>query len=464
MNVVDVFVAGAGISGLASAFFAKRKGLSVLLCEHSASLGGKISTVLENGFRYELGPNTLQVKDQPLMQLIEELSLQSQVVFANASAKTRFIVRDGALMALPRSPWEAITTPILSIKAKLRLLREPFIPASTESEETIYDFFARRFGSEIADYPLTAFVRGIYAGDPHRLLMEAAFPKVKALESEKGSVFLGVLSKFGSRSKSPTRPRSPIFSFAQGMQALPQALSQALQGQIWTSSTVLAVTPSHGSFQVQVSTPQGLRNVTASQVVLTLSPKSSAQVVAPLSAELSAHLQALHYPPLAIIVTGFYKQHVPHDLKGFGYLCPEIERRFMLGSLWSSSLFSERAPADSVLLTAMVGGSSEAHKVGLSDQELLDGILLDYRDLLGIQAKPHFMRVSRWQESIPQYDSVQRQVVLAIEQFEKRFPGLHVSGNFRGGVSVGACIAQAQALVKRIPNPRAALDSLCENG
>jgi oxygen-dependent protoporphyrinogen oxidase len=69
-----------------------------------------------------------------------------------------------------------------------------------------------------------------------------------------------------------------------------------------------------------------------------------------------ACLREIAHPPVASVFTGYRRSDVTHALDGFGVLVPEVERRQILGALFSSTLFSGRAPEGHVAITSFVGG------------------------------------------------------------------------------------------------------------
>ncbi len=451
---VDVLIVGGGVSGLATAFYAKRRGLSVYLCESAPIFGGKVQTLHEQNFLWEAGPHTLQSKDADLMDLVETLGLSSQLIFASPKAKKRYLVRSGRLVSLPYSPLSALTSATLSPWAKLCIFKDLWCARSRQTDESVYDFFKRRFGGEVADYPLNAFVRGIYAGDPKKLLVQSAFPKLKELEQEHRSIILGIFRRSRSRSKARARRASPIFSFRSGMRQLIDALTNDVATSCHRETSLMSLVRSspHG-YRAIVKMGSCQQEVFAHQVVLACPADELARIIDPLSQQAAAYARSLEYPPLSVVVTGFQRVDIPHPLDGFGCLCPAIEKRFMLGSLWSSSLFPGRAPDGGVLLTAMVGGSSEPEKGNLSDEQLLEGVLHDYRELLGVRSRPYFVRIMRWRESIPQYTREHALLEKHLLELESHFPGLFVSGNLRGGVSVGSCVSRAKEVSRRLTPP-----------
>ena len=136
----SIVIVGAGISGLAAAWFLHRKGFSVCVLEAGDRVGGVIDTEAIDGYLIERGPNSTMQKpgsaDDALGRIVEQTGLGERLLEAAPAARKRFVMRGRRLMSLPGSPVQGITTRLFSWPAKLRLLAEPFIGRARD-EETI---------------------------------------------------------------------------------------------------------------------------------------------------------------------------------------------------------------------------------------------------------------------------------------------------------------------------------------
>jgi len=196
----SVAIIGAGITGLTAAFYLKRKGVAVTVYEGSNRVGGVIQSIRKDGYLAEFGPNTLLETSPKISQLVRDAGLQSRRLDPDPKAGARFVVRYKRPIEMPGSPLGFLTTDLFSFKAKLTVLREPFIsPRRDDVEESIGQFVVRRFNQEFLDHAIDALVAGIYAGDPQKLSVTHAFPKLKALEDDYGSMIKGQL--FGARER-----------------------------------------------------------------------------------------------------------------------------------------------------------------------------------------------------------------------------------------------------------------------
>jgi oxygen-dependent protoporphyrinogen oxidase len=149
-------------------------------------------------------------------------------------------------------------------------------------------------------------------------------------------------------------------------------------------------------------------------------------------------LATVTYPPLSVIAFGYRRRDVGHPLNGFGLLVPDVERKIrVLGTLFTSSIFPERAPAGEVLLTSFVGGMRSPDLAEKERDELFDIVHEDLRLLLNASSSPVFRRHVFWKHSIPQYLIGYDDVLETIGQMESKMPGWFMAGNYRSGIAVG---------------------------
>lgn len=451
---VDVIVAGAGLSGLTTAFRLARQGLRVVVLEAAPRPGGAIGSRRREGVLYELGPNS-GLDTTPLIDaLLSDAGIRDERLDASAAAAKRYILRDGALIALPTSPGAFLGTRLFSWRAKLALLREPFVArAPAEREETVADFVRRRLGSEFLDYAIEPFVAGIYAGDPETLSVPAAFPRLAALERKYGSLIRGQIlgARERKRSADTAKNAASSFSFRDGMQTLTDALSRALA--VECGVRVAAVRREAGGFAVECERGgAGAKECfqrRARVVVLAVPAYAAARIVEPVDAGAARALEAIDYPPVAVVASAYRRGDVAHPLDGFGFLAPKKENPPVLGSLFSSTMFANRAPEGTVLLTTFVGGQRSPELARAPEDEIAATVQRALARYVGA-ATPLWSVVTRWPRAIPQYTLGHRERIAAVERAEAAAPGLYFCANWRGGVSIGDCIKSGHAMAERI--------------
>ncbi len=426
-----VAVIGAGIAGLAAAHQLRQMGIEPVVLEAGSRAGGVIASELIDGFLVERGPNSIQSHSPLISDLIDQLGIQDRVVRASEGARNRFIVRDGRPVAAPLSPLQLAGSELFGARAKLRLLREPFVaPGNPAIEESVADFIRRRLGGEFLDYGMNPFVGGVYAGDPERLSIRYAFPSLFRMEQESGSIIRGQIDR--QRDASSATDTHRMFSFRGGLQELPLAMAASLGDAIRYDSPVQEVRPSNGSWTILTDRSDHFDAIIAAVPLYRL-----ATLIGHFVSELSP-FRDVSYPPLSVVALGYRKTAIRHPLDGFGMLIPEVERSFqILGTLFTSSIFPGRAPEGHVLLTSFVGGARRPELAGKSSDQLFDVVHADLSRLLGISDRPTFRHHVFWEHAIPQYTIGYGSVLRAADQLEEENPGVFVAGNFRNGISVG---------------------------
>jgi protoporphyrinogen/coproporphyrinogen III oxidase len=449
---MHVAVIGAGITGLAAAVELRGRGATVTVLEAAPRVGGVITTIERDGWLVEAGPTSLTATAQ-LEGLIDQLGLRSERISTSDAAKRRYIVRDGALVALPDGPGSLAGTRAISARAKFALLREPFVRARRDrDDESLADLVRRRLDAEILDYLVNPLVAGIYAGDPERLSVRYAMPMLYDGERKHGSLMMGAMKEMKAK-RGVVRQRG-ITSFVHGLRTLPEAMAAYLGESVRTSTSVTRV-EQHGTgwrLSCEGATPWTLD----ADAVLCSAPSYRLTALG-LPDEVRGALgpiARLHHPPVATLALGFRQEDIEHPLDGFGVLMPAVEKRTVLGVLFSSSVFAGRAPDGHVLLTCFLGGL-RSPKLGNAElTEVLPLVLADLRALLGVRGDPVFINHQRWATAIPQYELGHELVVNAAASIESALPGLYLTGQWRGGVALGDCIAQGQATAARLVSER----------
>lgn len=443
-------VLGAGIAGLTAAYVLQQQEYPVSVFEAANRPGGVIRSESIDGYLVEHGPNTIQTSTPLLTSYIERLGLEECRCWADDAANKRYVVRDGTPQALPTSPPALLKTSLFSGRAKLRVLWEPFVPpAPAHTEESVAAFTKRRLGPEILDYGINPFVAGIFAGDPEQLSLPHAFPTLHTLEQEHGSVIGGMFKRMRARRAEPgaPRPQRRSFSFRDGLQMLPGALARALGDAVRLDTPVAKIQPADDGWLITTD-DQPPRRFDA--VLSTLPLYQLVDVLEVADADLSP-LRHTYYPPVSVMALGFRREDVRHPLDGFGMLVPGAETDFdILGTLFSSTLFPDRAPEGHVLLTTLLGGARHPELALASEERREQVVRRDLRTLLGVTGTPALVHHICWSQAIPQYNVGYGTVKTLLAALEQRYPTLAFAGNYRSGVSVGDALASGDAAARQL--------------
>ncbi|HWN43318.1 MAG TPA: protoporphyrinogen oxidase, partial [Thermoanaerobaculia bacterium] len=409
--MLDTLVVGAGISGLTTAFHLTRGGQRVAVLEASPRVGGSLETRTDGPWRFELGPNTVLESHESVTRLIREAGLDGEKVTASPTAKRRYLWKGGQLHPLPSGPLGFIRTPLFPASAKLRLLREPWI-SKGDAEESIAAFVRRRLGQAFLDYAVGPFVSGVYAGDPERLSVRHAVPKIADLEREHGSLIRGALAKRDAG------PRGAMISFREGLEQLPRELARQI-GDVRTGVACRRIVRSGEGFRAETDSGP----VEARRVVLSVPADVAARLLA------REGLAEIPYAPVSLVSTGWRREDVAHPLDGFGFLAPRKEGLRVLGVLFPSEIFPGRAPASHVVLTAFAGGRTDPEVATWDDDRLMSEVLGELRRTLGVRGEPVISTVRRWPRAIPQYELGHGRFLDMAREAESALPGLRIGGN-----------------------------------
>jgi protoporphyrinogen/coproporphyrinogen III oxidase len=448
-----VVIIGAGISGLTTAYLLHKKNYQVVVLEKNEIVGGSIETISENGYLFDRGPNSALETTPVIGFLIKELNLEEELLYANKKANKRYILRNNILHALPMSPPAFLKTRLFSLKAKLRLFAEPFIGRSEDGYyQSIAEFVQRRLGKEFLDYAINPFVAGVYAGKPEELSVKSAFPKLYALEEKYGGLIIGTIRSIRERRKRAevAKQSAKMLSFKEGMQTLPNAIADALGQRVITSAMVNEIKKEETGYKVIFDLKGSLKSIECDAVISTVPAFSANKLFADFDKEISRHFNEIYYPPVLVYYLVYDKESIKRPLDGFGFLIPSLEKKSFLGAIWSSVIFPGRVDDDKAAFTIFIGGSRNPEFVDENREELLERVRKEFEELMKIQSPPIHTSERFWEKAIPQYNLGYVEHERFFDEFEQKNLGLFLSGNYRGGISVGDCIKNSELVTDKV--------------
>ena len=460
-------VVGGGISGLAAArsLLDLIPSAEVVLFEASDHLGGVLQTEKQNGFLLEHGADNFITTPSWGVDFFRRLDLETQLLETNSEHRRAFVVHKGKLQAMPAgftvmAPsriWPIATTPILSLRGKLRMAAELMIPRSVPDEkESLADFVRRRLGKEVYERLVQPLIAGIYTGAPEQLSLGATMPRFLQMEQDQGSLIRALWKQQKTQrttlEQSSGARYSQFVTPRQGMTDFIQAVSQRLRG-----ATILLNAP----VERMASSPKGWRLSVGGVrrqffdvdgLVLAIPAHHSSSLLRSVAGSLAAELGKITYGSCALVSMGFRRNQIGHALNGFGFVVPATEGRTILSTSFSSIKYPGRAPEGHVLLRTFVGGACQTEFVDLDDAHLERLVQDELADLLAIDGKPVMCHIVRQKQAMPQYYVGHEAIVRKIEQQLANHHNLALAGNGLQGIGMPSCIHSGELAAQKIVN------------
>jgi oxygen-dependent protoporphyrinogen oxidase len=449
----NIVIIGAGISGLTTAYWLNKNDYKITVLESKKEAGGAMETIIEDGFLIDSGPNSGLETTPLIRQLVDEVGLANEMIYANESSNKRYIYRNCELHPLPTSASAFITTKLFSTKAKFRMMAEPFIGKSDDGYyQSMAQFVKRRLGQEFLDYAIDPFVSGVFAGDPYKLSVKSAFPKLYRLEEVYGGLVKGMIKGARERKKraEQSKQSAKMFSFINGMQSFPKAIADKLKDKIQYESRVQSVERRVNDWIVKYEQNGDVKEIKTDFVLSTIPVHSASQIFSNLDFEFEKHSRAIYYPPVMVLFIGFNKKDILRKLDGFGFLIPSKEKKSFLGAIWSSTIFPNRCNNDNAAFTLFIGGARSPYLFDLEKEKLIGKVLQEFKQIMNISNEPLFIKDRMWNNAIPQYNIGYIEHENYFDKFEKDNPGILIGGNYRGGISVGDCVKNSEITLQRI--------------
>lgn len=441
MQERDIVVVGAGLTGLSTAFNLRQKGRDVLVLEKENRIGGQIRTHREDGFTFESGPNTGVVSFPEVTELFQNLEGRCEMETARESSKRRLIWKGNKFHALPSGPLSAITTPLFTLSDKFRILGEPWRKKGTDPDEPVGSLAQRRLGRSFYEYAVDPFVSGVYAGDPMKLTTRYALPKLYNLEARYGSFIRGAMAK----AKEPKTDRDrlvtkKVFSARGGLEHLVEALAENID--IILNARDIRINPeSQGWWKVTFD--NGAHEVRCHHVITTVGAYELPQLLPFVPDHDLRPISQLYYAPVIQVCVGI-RHAFGLVYPTFGGLVPSKEQQRVLGILFPSECFVERAPEGGALYSYFMGGARHADYLSKSDEEIRAIVVDAFHSMLKypIGVEPDMIRIFRHEHAIPQYGVDSGARFEAVARLQQQYPGLILAGNLRDGIGMGNRIHQ----------------------
>jgi oxygen-dependent protoporphyrinogen oxidase len=444
-----VIIIGAGVSGLATAYFLGQLGIRSVLIEKSSRLGGLIQTDRLEGCLLEAGPDSYLAAKPAVTELAAELpDLKEQLVGSNDAARHIFVVRNSKLVPMPQGmvmmvpgDWSsALSSPLFGAKTKLRFLTETLLrPRTRQDDFSVGEFIADHFGSELLDYVAEPLLAGVYGGHAASLSAPSVLPRFVGYERTYGSLIRAVHRE---RRNAPHQG-SLFLSFRDGMQALTDALAQHASV---VYSEAKRIEYPDGKWRVHY----GQTSMDVDDLVLACPAHAAASLLEDVSPTLASELAGIPYSSAILVTLVYERSNAAHPLDGFGFLVPQAERRTIAAATWVSTKFPSRIRSDLVALRAFIVAEKAAQLLDAPEPDLIALVRSDFAYFMGMEIAPRFSTVHAWPKSMPQYVVGHAKRLRRIAESLQELPGLHLTGNAYDGVGIPDCVRLAKETAKQI--------------
>ncbi len=445
MKNKKVAIIGAGITGLTTAFYIKKVGIPFTVFEKSDQIGGVMQSKNDGTFLYETGPNSGVISHAEMADLFEDLNGKCDLELADDASAKRLIWKSGNWHALPSGLISAVTTPLFSFYDKLSVLGEPFRKKGKNPNENLAALVKRRLGQSFLDYAIDPFILGIYAGDPAYIVPKYALPKLYNLEQNYGSFVGGAIKKSREpKTENDKKAGRKIFSAKGGLKNLVNALTNSIGRENICLNTDVEIIDNTFTILINGESEQ------FTHIVFTGVSKNLSSLMPFLSNDLLKPIENLKYAKVVEASIGFKKWN-GIKLDAFGGLVPFKEDKNILGVLFMSSLFEDRAPKNGALFTVFSGGTRKEYLAELPENELKTIIAKDFKEMMSLQDfEPDLFELNYYSQAIAQYGADSEARLAGISKIEKENIGLFLAGSMRDGVGIADRVKQAKNIVLEI--------------
>ncbi len=445
-----LLVIGAGVSGLSAALTALRAqpGADLRLIDADTRPGGVVRTErLAGGWLIEEGPDAIAMKPNAAA-LLDALGLSEQLVRSGPAPRRSFVLRDGALLAVPpgvmsmsmRGAAPMLSSGLLSARGRLRLLAEPTVAARRDAvDESVGAFITRRFGAEFLSVIVEPLLRGMYGAPASELSVRAVLPQLAAMESSAGSVANAML-----REPESGKAAFDLAALRDGMESLPRALALAIGQRFTGAITARSIERTRGGWRVHTERDGAIE---AARVVLATPPWITARLVERAAPVLAAELHEVTSSGLATVTLGVKREQIAHPLDGTGWVTAASEQGAVEACTWASRKWPGRAPEGHELIRCFL-------RKDLPDGEDLAALAVEsLARVLGLSGAPLFSIVRRRARVLPVYRVGHAEREARVRAMLPAFEGLTLAGNTFGGMGLADCIASGASSVRGVNAP-----------
>ncbi|WP_347552794.1 protoporphyrinogen oxidase [Pseudalkalibacillus hwajinpoensis] len=462
-NKKKIVIVGGGITGLTAAYYLQKDmktanlPYQITLLEGTDRLGGKIQTDTTNGFVIERGPDSFLERKESAARLVKEVGMENELV-PNSTGQAFVLNNDqlypipgGAVMGIPTELSPFISTNLFSLKGKARAAGDLVLPRREDdgNDQSLGLFFRRRLGSEVVENLIEPLLSGIYAGDIDKLSLMSTFPQFYEVEKKYRSLILG-MKKTTPASRRSTGKKKPAFlTVKSGLQSFVRAIEEKLTDVIIRKNVKIDhLQRSEGTYLLTTTNGE---EIPADAIIVTTPHQQVYHMLRDQKAV--APLNEMPSTTVATVAMAFPEEAVKKSMDGTGFVVSRNADYTITACTWTHRKWKHSAPAGKVLLRCYVGRAGKEEIVEKSDEEIVQTVLNDLNQIMEIEGHPEFYRITRWRQSMPQYEVGHKKRIESVKAgVEKDMPGVFLAGASYHGVGLPDCIDQGKDAVTAVKN------------
>lgn len=464
---MKITIAGGGITGLSAAHhilgLARERNTEVQLSlvESSGRTGGVISTVNTGDFIMEEGPDSFLTRNPSVIDLCEKLGITDQLIPTRKENRKVYIFYNGKLHPLPdgfymMAPTDLVSlmrSSLFSLRGKLRMCLEPFIPARNhKTDESLYSFVTRRFGTEALERAVQPLMSGIYTADPRRLSLGATMPQFIEMERKYGSVIVGLRKEFSQKKterSSGSGARYDLFmSFRNGMETLVKELEYRLpEGALCCNRRIVEARRTDRSWRLRFSDRS--EDITDG-LIMAVPSFIASSLLDNVDRELSEDLGKIEYLSSAVVNLVYRKSSLKNFRRSFGVLVPSAEKRDIIAFSFLSEKLENRAPKEYIIVRCFAGGELNTGICSLDDHAIINTCVNEIRHIFGAEDNPVYESLKRYDRSLPLYTIGHEDRVREIEKSVDKVPAFALAGSAYSGIGIPDCVSSGRKAAEKV--------------
>ncbi|MEH7122024.1 protoporphyrinogen oxidase [Bacillus sp. JJ1503] len=457
-----VVIIGGGITGLTAAYYlqkevsAKGLPLEVRLIEATHRLGGKMQTVVRDGFVIERGPDSFLARKQSASRLAKEVGMEDKLI-RNTAGKSFVLVKNrlhpmpgGSVMGIPTQIAPFVTTGLFSLAGKARAAADFILPKSDPAnDQSLGKFFRRRLGDEVVENLIEPLLSGIYAGDIDRLSLMSTFPQFYQVEQKYKSLILGMKKSTPAPPKNAGKKtdKGIFLTINTGLQSFVDAIESKLEPHsVMKGCRVERISKKENRYEIELN---GGDQLHADSIIMSVPHHITHSVFS--DYQFFDPFMEMSSTSVATIALAFPEAAIDKDIEGTGFVVSRNSDYTITACTWTHKKWPHTTPAGKVLIRCYVGRPGDEGVVELSDDELIKIVLNELNKTMNITMDPDFAVISRWIDSMPQYTVGHKERIEKVKtHLASELPGVFLAGSSFEGLGMPDCIDQGEAAVEKV--------------